>query len=361
MLLDRIVAAVLTVGALLDAWLGGDASGHRLATALVGATVTASVAVRRRHPALVGTAVPVFAALNFAVWGGPQYVGYPIANLCALYALAVWTPPRRFGFGLALILVVDLGTSAAPGGSLSGAVPFTVVTAVVMLLLRRVVGERERRAQIAERERDVAAREAVVEERARIARELHDVVAHHVSIIVVQAGAERRMLGDEQADTREVLETVERTGRSALTETRRLLGMLRDESPEPLTPQPGLDDVPMLVEQLCEAGLPVELDLDGERRELPDGIDLSAYRIIQEALTNTLKHAGGAHATVRVSYRSDSLELEIADDGRGGAPIASGGGHGLVGMRERVALCGGRFDAGHTSSGGFVVRVVLPT
>ncbi len=355
-----MVAAVLTVGALLDAWLGGDASGHRLATALVAVAVTGSVAIRRRYPALVGTAVPVFAALNFAVWGGPQFVGYPIANLCALYALAVWTPPRRFRFGLALILVVELGTSAAQDVGLRTAVPFTVVTAVVMLLLRRVVGERERRAQIAERERDVAAREAVVEERARIARELHDVIAHHVSIIVVQAGAERRMLSDEHADTREVLETVERTGRSALTETRRLLGMLRDESAEPLTPQPGLDDVPMLVEQMREAGLPVELDFDGERRELPVGIDLSAFRIIQEVLTNSLKHAGDAHATVRVSYRPDSLELEIADDGRGGTPRVSGGGHGLVGMRERVALCGGRFDAGRTASGGFVVRVVLP-
>jgi signal transduction histidine kinase len=357
--LDRMLAAVLTVGALLDAWLGGDASGHRLATGLVAAMVTASVAVRRRYPALVGTAVPVFATLNYAVWHGPQFVGYPIANLCALYALAVWASPRRFRFGLALILMVDLGASAGSDVSLKS-LQFTVVTAVVMLLVRRVVGERERRAQIAERERDVAAREAVVEERARIARELHDVVAHHVSIIVVQAGAERRVLSDEHADTREVLETVERTGRSALTETRRLLRMLRDESADPLAPQPGLDDVPMLVEQLCEAGLPVELDLDGERRELPDGIDLSAYRIIQESLTNTLKHAGDARATVRVSYRSDSLELEIADDGRGGKPRVSGGGHGLVGMRERVALCGGQFDAGHTSTGGFVVRVVLP-
>jgi signal transduction histidine kinase len=239
-------------------------------------------------------------------------------------------------------------------------VQFTVVTAVVMLLVRRVVRDRERRARIAERERDVAAREAVVEERARIARELHDVIGHHVSMIVVQAGAERRVLSDKNAATREVLETVERTGRSALTETRRLLGMLRDESAEPLTPQPGLDDVPMLVEQLSEAGLPVEFDLDGERRELPVGLDLSAYRIVQEALTNTLKHAGNAQATVRVRYRSDSLELEIADDGPGAAVRTAGGGHGLVGMRERVALYGGRFDASRNATGGFAVRVVLP-
>ena len=214
---DRLLAVVLTAwGALIDAWLGHDAAHHRIATALVATLVTGSVAIRRRYPALVGTVVPIFAAANFAVWHGPQFVGYPIANACALYALAVWTPPRRFAVGMTLVVAAFLATGAAPGGSLRGALPFTVVTAVVMLLVRRVVGDRERRAQMAERERDVAAREAVVEERARIARELHDVIAHHVSMMVLQAGAERRGLGDEQASTREVLETVERTGRSAL-------------------------------------------------------------------------------------------------------------------------------------------------
>jgi signal transduction histidine kinase len=239
-------------------------------------------------------------------------------------------------------------------------VTFTVVTLAIMLLVRRVLGDRERRARIAERERDVAAREAVVEERARIARELHDVIAHHVSMIVVQAGAERRVLGEANASTREVLETVEQIGRGALTETRRLLGMLRGEGSESLTPQPGLGDVPALVGQLREAGLPVELQVEGERRELPVGIELSAYRIVQEALTNALKHAGEARATVHVRYGAEALELEIADDGAGGAARAAGGGHGLVGMRERVALYGGRFQASRNPGGGFVVRVLLP-
>ena len=179
-------------------------------------------------------------------------------------------------------------------------------------------------------------------------------------MIVLQAGAERRVLGEENSSTREVLETVEQSGRSALTETRRLLGMLRGDGSDPLTPQPGLDDVPMLVGQLRDAGLPVELSIDGERRELPVGIELSAYRIVQEALTNTLKHAGDARATVHVRYGPDSLELEIADDGPGGNKRASGGGQGLVGMRERVALYGGRFDASRRPSGGFAIRVVLP-
>ena len=141
---------------------------------------------------------------------------------------------------------------------------------------------------------------------------------------------------------------------------RRLLGMLRDDVNEPLAPQPGLGDVPTLVEQLRQAGLPIELRIDGNARELPLGIELSAYRIVQEALTNALKHAGGARATVRIRYGTESLELEIADDGAGRATLATGGGHGLVGMRERVALYGGRFDASHNPTGGFAVRVVLP-
>ena len=229
-----------------------------------------------------------------------------------------------------------------------------------MLLVRRVLGDRERRTRVAERERDVAAREAVVEERARIARELHDAIAHNVSMMVVQAGAERRVLDGRGGSTREVLETIERIGRGALTEMRRLVGMLRSDTGDELAPQPGLSELPTLVKQVREAGLPVELRVEGEPRELPVGIELSAYRIVQEALTNALKHAGEAHASVRVHYGAQSLELEIVDDGGGiAAPVASGG-HGLVGMRERVALYGGRLDASHKPGGGFAVRVLLP-
>jgi len=250
--------------------------------------------------------------------------------------------------------------SAAGPASLSNALQFGLISVVVMVLVRRVVGDRERRVQLAERERDLAAREAVVEERARIARELHDAIAHNVSMMVIQAGAERRVLDGTGGTTREVLETIERIGRGTLTEMRRLVGMLRSDTGEPLAPQPGLDDLPTLMQQVCEAGLPVELQVDGERRELPLGIELSAYRIVQEALTNALKHAGDAHASVHVHYGADSLELEIADDGEGAALPVSSGGHGLAGMRERVALYGGHLDAGHRQNGGFAVRVLLP-
>jgi signal transduction histidine kinase len=230
-----------------------------------------------------------------------------------------------------------------------------------MLLVRVAVGGRDRALRLAERERDVAAREAVVEERARIARELHDVIAHHVSTRVVQAGAERRVLPPEREDTREVLGTIEDVGRGALTEMRRMVSMLRADPAEDLTPQPTLQDVSELVDQMSAAGLPVELNLSGEPRELPEGIGLSAYRIVQEALTNALKHSGGARVVVDVHYGPDLLELQVRDEGRQhGPPQVDGGGQGLVGMRERVALYGGRLEAGRQEGGGYAVRVLLP-
>jgi signal transduction histidine kinase len=357
--LDLIVAAVLAVASELEAWFGSTSGRERLVLAIAGPLMAGTVAVRRRHPAAAGIAAALIADIVAIVWTPPNTISFGVAWLCSIYALTVWTTTRLFVIGaavLALPTFIDVAVRGEPKGGAS----FTVITLIVMLLVRRVVGDRERRAQIAERERDLVAREAVVEERARIARELHDVIAHHVSMIVVQAGAERRVLDGDSGSTREVLETIEEIGRGALTEMRRLLGMLRGDANESLTPQPGLSDVPMLVEQLREAGLPVGLQVEGERRELPVGIELSAYRIVQEALTNALKHAGEATASVNIRYGSDSLELEIADDGRAGSSDASSSGHGLVGMRERVALYGGRFDASRNPTGGFVVRVLLP-
>ncbi len=267
---------------------------------------------------------------------------------------------RWFLAGLVFFAASNLVPELVHPSKANTIVTFTVVAIVVMVLVRRVLGDRERRVRLAERERDLAAREAVVEERARIARELHDAIAHNVSMMVVQAGAERRVLDVESGTTREVLETIERIGRGALTEMRRLLGMLRNGSVDDLAPQPTLDDLPRLVAQVREAGLPVELEVEGERRQLPVGIELSAYRIVQEALTNALKHAGEARASVHVRYAPDSLELEIVDDGAGASARVPSGGHGLLGMRERVALYGGRLDAGRRPSGGFAVRVLLP-
>ena len=301
-------------------------------------------------------------ALNFLTWHNLAAGGWTIAWFCSLYGLAVWSSRWRFAAGAAFVGLTDLspvGRDADPAHWNSTAIGFALGTVVVMLLLRRIVGDRDRRARLAERERDVAAREAVVEERARIARELHDAVAHSVSMMVIQAGAERRVV--EDGPTREVLQTIEQIGRGALTEMRRLVGMLRTESSSgPLAPQPTLADLPTLMTQVSEAGLPVEFRVDGERRDLPVGIELSAYRIVQEALTNALKHAGRAHASVSVRYGPDSLELEITDDGAGVPAEVPGGGHGLVGIQERVSLYGGEFDASACLGGGFAVRVLLP-
>src|SRR6478752_7903533 len=216
------------------------------------------------------------------------------------------------------------------------------------------------RAELLEREHELRANEAVAEERARIARELHDLVAHNVSVMVVQAGAERHALGEEQASTREVLASIEQAGRQALGEARRLLGMLRTgEDAGELEPQPGVEQIDLLLGQVERAGLPVALATEGEPVALPAGLDLCAYRIVQEALTNTLKHAGPAHAEVLLRYAPRALEVAVCDDGRG--PVArngsaNGAGHGLIGMRERVVLYGGRLQTGPRAGGGFEVH-----
>jgi len=357
---DIVLAVVLGLLAEIEAWVGATTGRERLVLAVAGPLMASTVAIRRRYPAAAGIAAALLANVVAIGWKPPNSVSYGIAWLCSIYALTVWTSTLEFAIGAAAVALPTFAAVAIRGAP-KGGISFTVVALAVMLVVRRVVGDRERRAQIAERERDLIAREAVVEERARIARELHDVIAHHVSMIVLQAGAERRVLDGANASTRDVLETVEQTGRSALTEMRRLLGMLRGDETEPLTPQPGLVDVPVLVEQLREAGLPVELEVEGDRRELPVGIELSAYRIVQEALTNALKHARDARTSVRVSYGPDSLELEIVDDGAPAAQPVERGGHGLVGMRERVALYGGSIEAGSRPTGGFAVRVLLPT
>ncbi len=356
--LDWALAALFTVLAEVEIWVTGPVD-HAGVLAVVCPLATLAVAVRRRYPEAVGIGTGLLADAVAGTIGPPNLLSYGLAWMCCMYAFAVWARPRWFWLGIAGIAGGGLATALVPGADVVGTVQFVVVSTVVILLVHRLVGERERRAEMAERERDLARREAVVEERARIARELHDVIAHHVSMIVLQAGAERRAL-EQSGAASEVLETIERTGRGALTETRRLLGMLRAGDEEPLAPQPTLSDVPFLIGQVREAGLPVELAVDGERRELPAGIELSAYRIVQEALTNALKHAGDAHARVSIRYLPRAIEIEVADDGAGEVDARRAAGHGLVGMRERVALYGGRFTASRAPEGGFVVRVTLP-
>ena len=217
----------------------------------------------------------------------------------------------------------------------------------------------EVRAAAAERERDAAARVAVAEERARIARELHDIVAHAVSVMVLHVGAVRHRLPDALAEDREALQGVERAGRTALAEMRRLLAAMRTDGDDvELAPQPGLDRLEPLLDDVGRAGLPVQLHVDGEPVPLPPAIDLSAYRIVQEALTNALKHARASKAEVTLSYRPEELHIEVRDNGAGSP--GDGIGYGLVGVRERVKIYGGEMSAGPGTAGGFVLNTRLP-
>ena len=236
--------------------------------------------------------------------------------------------------------------------------PFVVGRAIRYRRLRETALE-ETNVALA-RERDERARAAVAEERTRIARELHDVVAHAVSVMVLQARGGRALLDTEPSESREAFDTIERTGRQALGEMRRLLGQLRAEDEElALAPRPSLSRLSSLADEVTRAGLPVEIRIEGEPAELPAGVDVSAFRIVQEALTNALKHAGPARAVVAVRYGDGEVDIEVADDGRGGAN-GDGTGHGLTGIRERVALYGGDFAAGAQRQGGYAVRARLP-
>jgi signal transduction histidine kinase len=219
--------------------------------------------------------------------------------------------------------------------------------------------EAEDRAARAERERAVATRIAVAEERARIARELHDVVAHSVSVMVLQVGAVRHRLPQSLSEDREALQDVEKAGRGALAEMRHLLGAMRDGEDVELAPQPGLDSLDALVERVGRAGLSARLHVEGDAVELPRAVELSAYRIVQEGLTNSLKHANASRADVTVRYGAKDLELEVRDDGAG-TSSGDGLGHGLVGIGERVKIYGGEMSAGAGAEGGFVLTARLP-
>jgi len=333
---------------------------NKPAAFVIGSAVVAGLAFRRSHPLILGWGTQLLLSLtepHVTLAAGPV----TIAWFCALYALAVWTSTWWFIASVAMVVVANGWTGLLDFPHPSVGAQFGLVAALVMLLVRLAVGGRDRQLRLAEREREVAAREAVVDERARIARELHDVIAHHVSTMVVQAGAERRTLPSDQQETREVLASIEQVGRGALTEMRRMVSMLRQDHTQDLAPQPRLADVPELVHQMQAAGLTVGLTVRGEPRELSDGLELSAYRIVQEALTNVLKHAGSTDTRVEVAYGADSLELIVRDAGPQAPLIAtSSGGHGLAGMRERVSLYGGTLEAGGDASGGFRVRVLLP-
>jgi signal transduction histidine kinase len=219
----------------------------------------------------------------------------------------------------------------------------------------------EERAKALERERDEEAKRAVADERLRIAQELHDVVAHSMGVIAVQAGVGAHVCDQDPSEAKKALENIANVSRSTLTEIRRMLGVLREDDGAEYTPAPGLGDLERLVREVCAAGVDTHVTWEGKRTELPPGVDLTAYRVIQESLTNVLKNAGpGPHVDVALRYEPDVLRIEVVDDGRGVNGRSNGGGHGLMGMRERVGVYGGSFEAGPHAGGGFRVAVSLP-
>jgi signal transduction histidine kinase len=337
-----------------------------IAAVVVFAVASAALCWRRRAPLVVlGVAV-----LAWAVTLGSDYNDLGGVAIVALYSAGRHAPESRWvhvGVAAAIAVdTVDVLTDAAPWGE---GVFGGVVLFVAWYVGRRLRLREERAAQLL-REQAAEARRIVIEERTRIARELHDVVAHRVSLMTVQAGAAKAVAAQDLEGALQAMGAVEEAGRQALDELRHLLGVLRPEAGlHGLGPQPGLADLPRLVEQVRGAGLDVALATDGAPAELPARVDLFAYRIVQEALTNVLKHAGpGARAQVRLGADRRGIVIEVLDDGHGGAVppvpgLAQAGprGHGIVGMRERALLLGGTLDARPDPAGGFRVVAHLPT
>jgi signal transduction histidine kinase len=333
---------------------------------------TLPLAARRRFPLAV-LATSVASGLAFAALGlPPEILG--LAILVAVYSVAAYGDRWVALAGLAVAEVGLAAVQLTPGRT--GADTLVInnmgVVAVAWLLghfahnYRAYAARLEERTAELERAREALARRAVTEERLRLARELHDVVAHAMSVIAVQSGVGAHVATTQPKEARKALAAIEATSRAALTELRRLLGVLRQED-EPhgdLAPMPGLADLEGLLAEVAKAGLAVKLQVHGTRPPLPAGVDLSAYRIVQEALTNVVKHAGPAHAQVVVGYGDQEVTVEIIDDGRGAVTSVTDGragtGHGLIGMRERVAAFGGDLEVGPRPHGGFRVAARLP-
>ena len=372
---DLVVALTLAGLAQLEVWGHAPAKlqvvGGRGVLAVLALLLTLPLAYRRRVPAAVlliaAGALVLVAMLVSHSQGVPVEIF--IAVLLAFYSVGAHCDDRRSlvvaAIAVGAIAAADL---ARPGAfSASGTRPGAWLAFIIAWLVgrdlrrrRQRVVELEARAALLEREREERAQQAVGEERARIARELHDVIAHGVSVIVVQAQAGPHLLGDPERVVG-VFHSIESSGRDALAELRRVLGILRAGDQQlAIGPQPGLASLLSLVEQVRASGLPVTVRIEGEPVRLPAGIDLAAYRIVQEALTNIVKHAGDTTAEVVVRYRERVLELDVVDDGHGAVGTVNGSGHGLIGMRERVALYGGTLEAGQNNGSGYAVRARLP-
>lgn len=337
---------------------------HSLLSGVLAALIPLPLAWRRRWP------VPVFClvALGGLIHADASGI-LVLAFLIATYALGAYGERRPSLIAIFLMVpLVTLGQNRTLIG-LATVVPLYILLGIIWFI-GQTIQSRERRAAVLagevarlERGHAEATQAALAVERRRIARELHDVVTHNVSVMVVQAGAARHVLQTAPEQAREALLAVEATGRDALTELRHLLGLLSHDDGEDaaLAPQPGIEQLPALVQRMRDAGLLVALRITGEPFTLPQGINLAVYRIVQESLTNALKHSGMACTDVLLAYQPSGLKVTVADEGVGAASPAGTPGRGLIGMRERVALYGGTLDAGPRPEGGYAVRAWFPS
>ncbi|MGN6686726.1 MAG: sensor histidine kinase [Actinomycetales bacterium] len=365
---DVALASALTLTGQLELAHAGQAGLSGLAHGLLVAAQTAPLAIRRLVPAVAALIGAAALSLESLATTPTNTLSGLLAGLVLVYTVGRWVSGRWLIAVTGLTaLALALHTLRLPHSQVED-LAFAAIFAGTAWLAGRTFRRRElERAQAAAQARaqqeaaDAALTAAVVEERARIARELHDVVAHGMGVMVVQAAAAEQLLHVDPSAAVAPLSAVRETGQGALAEMRRLLGLLRTGDVEESAPQPGLRQLPGLVESLRGGGLPVTLAVSGSERELPDGLQLCAYRIVQEALTNGVKHASGAPASIELHYTDAALEIRVLT-GRG-APAeaaATGAGHGLVGMRERTRLYGGSLDAGPCRDGGFLVHATLP-
>jgi signal transduction histidine kinase len=364
---DAFFACFLLVPGLLVVQRRGHPPGLAAVIVLM---MTGALVFRRRWPVGVFAAVAMAA---FIQWVAGIPVGFhDVTILVGLYTVAAYGPNRRMKLAATAVAIGGalLAVARSNGPHVVPAMIGPIALTLVALALgderrtrRSYLSALEERAERLERERDALAAVAASTERARIARELHDVVAHSLSVMVAQSDGAAYTVATDPERAGRAMETVAETGRDALAEMRRLLGVLRPTtSSGDLLPQPGIGAIPELVDRVRCAGLPIDLRVDGPATVLPAGMELAAYRIVQEALTNTLKHSGpGATATIALHYGDDGLLVQVEDDGAGiRLPGHDAGGQGLAGMRERAAMYGGTLLAGPAASGGFTVTARFP-
>jgi signal transduction histidine kinase len=351
---DVVLALGLLVLSQIEVWIFHLAGGG-LAGALTIGGAAVACGWRRRFPVVVAVCVLAGGFACAGLTGDAATVTFALATMLAWYTLGTLADRRRSVGGLVFGLLIAIPMTA--DGSLNTYLAIVLASFVVPWLVG-ALWLRHLRAKDVERQREQAARDAVADERLRLARELHDVVSHNVGMIVVQAGAGDVLLDDQPEQTRASLHAIERGARDALVELRRLLGVLRaDESG--YGPQPGLSLLEPLVQRVRDAGIPVTSRVEGQPYRLDPALDLAAYRVIQEALTNVLAHAGPCQAWLNLHYLPDAVELEVVDDGRG--PDGTSGGYGLTGIGERIALIGGELSTGPVDHRGYRVFAKLPT